>query len=136
LESGTVTWEGDIFSGHPNFEKLWSMPVVELTEEEQAFIEGPVNTLCRLINDWEISHERGDLSPELWRFIKENRFLGMLSPKEYGGLEFSATKGLYQEQLLQLCRTNLRVCKHFINTLLHLVHHWHQRRGVLQLIFG
>jgi acyl-CoA dehydrogenase len=91
LESGTITWEGDIFSGHPNFEKLWSMPVVELSEEEQAFIEGPVNTLCRLINDWEISHERGDLSPELWRFIKENRFFGMLIPKEYGGLEFSAT---------------------------------------------
>lgn len=91
LEAGTVTWEGDIFSGSPDFKKLHSMPTVALTDEEQAFLDGPVNVLCRLINDWEITHERTDLSPALWTFIKENRFLGMLIPKEYGGLGFSAT---------------------------------------------
>lgn len=91
LEAGTVTWEGDIFSGAPNFEKLHAMPTVALTEEEQAFLDGPVTVLCRLINDWEITHERTDLPPALWAFIKENQFLGMLIPKEYGGLGFSAT---------------------------------------------
>ena len=91
LEAGTVSWEGDIFSGAPNFSILRSAPVVSLTQEEKAFMDGPVNVLCRMLDDWDITHIRTDLPPEVWQFIKDNRFLGMIIPKRYGGLEFSAT---------------------------------------------
>ncbi|KTC81863.1 acyl-CoA dehydrogenase [Legionella cincinnatiensis] len=91
LEAGTVSWEGDLFSGAPDFSSLRNAPIVHLTEEEQAFLDGPVNTLCSMIDDWNITHNLTDLPPEIWQFIKENRFLGMIIPKSYGGLEFSAT---------------------------------------------
>jgi acyl-CoA dehydrogenase len=91
LEAGTVSWEGDIFSGNPDFSNLRHAPTVSLTAEEQAFMDGPVNTLCEMLDDWDITHNRTDLPPEVWQFIKDNRFLGMIIPKQYGGLEFSAT---------------------------------------------
>lgn len=91
LEAGTVSWEGDIFSGNPDFSILRHAPTVTLTAEEQAFLDGPVNTLCEMLDDWDITHNRTDLPPEVWQFIKDNRFLGMIIPKQYGGLEFSAT---------------------------------------------
>ncbi|KTD59803.1 acyl coenzyme A dehydrogenase [Legionella sainthelensi] len=91
LEAGTVSWEGDLFSGAPDFSALRNAPVVHLTAEEQAFLDGPVNTLCSMIDDWNITHNLTDLPSEIWQFIKENRFLGMIIPKSYGGLEFSAT---------------------------------------------
>ncbi len=91
LSAGTVSWEGDIFSGAPDFSLLRSTPAVVLTEEEQAFLQGPVNTLCGMLDDWDITHNRTDLPPEVWQFIKDNRFLGMIIPKQYGGLGFSAT---------------------------------------------
>lgn len=91
LEAGTVSWEGDLFSGAPNFAVLRNAPVVHLTHEEKEFLDGPVNTLCAMLDDWDITHNRTDLPPEVWQFIKENRFLGMIIPKRYGGLEFSAT---------------------------------------------
>ncbi|MDP3560910.1 MAG: acyl-CoA dehydrogenase [Legionellaceae bacterium] len=91
LEAGTVSWEGDLFSGSPDFSILLDFPAVTLTAEEQAFLDGPVNTLCRMLNDWDITQNRVDLPPEVWTFIKENKFLGMIIPKQYGGLEFSAT---------------------------------------------
>lgn len=91
LEAGTVSWEGDIFSGAPNFSKLIGAPTVDLTTEEEAFLNGPVNQLCSMIDDWDITHNRTDLPPDIWQFIKDNRFLGMIIPKRYGGLEFSAT---------------------------------------------
>lgn len=91
LEAGTVSWEADLFSGSPDFSILRNAPTVSLTDEEQAFLDGPVNTLCAMIDDWDITHNRTDLPPEIWQFIKENRFLGMIIPKHYGGLEFSAT---------------------------------------------
>lgn len=91
LEAGTVSWEGDLFSGNPNFSLLRNAPSVSLTDEEQAFVEGPVNTLCEMLDDWDITHNKTDLPPEVWQFIKDNRFLGMIIPKQYGGLEFSAT---------------------------------------------
>ncbi len=91
LEAGTVSWEGDLFSGAPNFSLLRKAPVVSLTQEEKAFMDGPVNELCAMLDDWDITHNRTDLPPEIWQFIKENRFLGMIIPKQYGGLEFSAT---------------------------------------------
>lgn len=91
LEAGTVSWEGDLFTGAPDFSLLQKTPTTQLTAEEQAFLDGPVNTLCGMLNDWDITHNRTDLPPEAWQFIKENRFLGMIIPKMYGGLEFSAT---------------------------------------------
>jgi acyl-CoA dehydrogenase len=91
LEAGTVSWEGDLFTGNPDFSKLHQAPMVKLTSEEQAFLDGPVDTLCSLLDDWEITHNLTDLPSEVWHFIKENRFLGMIIPKRYGGLEFSAT---------------------------------------------
>ena len=91
LEAGTVSWEGDLFSGSPDFSVLQQTPVVRLTDDEQAFLDGPVNTLCRMLDDWDITHNRTDLPPDVWAFIKEQGFLGMIIPKNYGGLEFSAT---------------------------------------------
>jgi acyl-CoA dehydrogenase len=90
LEAGTVGWEGELFSGQPTWSKLLSEPVPRLSDEERAFIDGPVEELGKLINDWEISHEIADLTPETWEFLKKNRFFGMIIPKRYGGLEFSA----------------------------------------------
>lgn len=91
LEAGTVSFEGDLFSGLPNFTALLETPAVPLTPKEQAFMEGPVHTLCSMLDDWDITHNRADLPPEIWQFIKENRFLGMIIPENYGGLGFSAT---------------------------------------------
>lgn len=91
LEAGSVSWEGDLFSGAPDFNILRSAPTVQLTSEEQAFLEGPTHTLCNMIDDWDITHNRADLPPEIWSYIKEQKFLGMIIPKSYGGLEFSAT---------------------------------------------
>ena len=89
LEAGTVWWDGELFSGRPDWGKLTSLPAAKLSDEERAFIEGPTEELCRLIDDWEISHELADISPEIWAFIKEHRFFAMIIPKEYGGLDFS-----------------------------------------------
>jgi len=91
LEAGTVSWEGDLFSGAPDFDKLRDAPVVSLTEEEQAFLNGPLKTLCRMLDDWDITHNRTDMPPEVWNYIKAQGFFGMIIPKRYGGLEFSAT---------------------------------------------
>ncbi len=91
LEAGTVSWEGEIFSGKPDFSKLQQAPLVKLTKAEQAFIDGPVRTLCEMVDDWDITHNRTDLPEEMWQFIRTNRFFGMIIPEEYGGLGFSAT---------------------------------------------
>lgn len=91
LEAGSVSWEGDLFRGSPDFNQLLAMPRVTLNDEEQAFIDGPVTALCRMLNDWEITQYRLDMPEEIWTFIKQNKFLGLIIPKTYGGLEFSAT---------------------------------------------
>jgi len=90
LDAGTVWWEGDLFNGRPDWNKLHNIPESKLSDEEQAFIDGPVEELCAMLNDWEITEELHDLPPEVWQFIKDNGFLGMIIPKKYGGLEFSA----------------------------------------------
>ena len=90
LESGTVGFEGELFSGKPDWDKLLSLPKPELSAEEQAFLDGPCAELCRRTNDWDITHVRADLPPELWDYIKQNKFFGLNIPKEYGGLGFSA----------------------------------------------
>ena len=90
LEAGTVGFEGELFSGKPDWHELLKQPKPELSVEEQAFMDGPVEQLCGMIDDWQITHELGDLSPEVWDFIKKNKFFGMIIPKQYGGLGFSA----------------------------------------------
>ncbi|QNN47567.1 acyl-CoA dehydrogenase [Thermomonas brevis] len=90
LETGSVGFEGDLFTGKPDWNKLLAYPKPQLSAEEQAFLDGPVEELCKRINDWEITHVHADLPPELWDFIKQNKFFGMIIPKQYGGLGFSA----------------------------------------------
>jgi len=90
LEAGTVWWDGELFSGRPEWRTLLAYPKPRLSDEEQAFIDGPVDELCRMLNDWEITEQYHDLPPEVWQFIKDKGFFGMIIPKQYGGLEFSA----------------------------------------------
>jgi acyl-CoA dehydrogenase len=90
IDAGTVWWDGDLFSGNPDWHKLLAFPKCELSGEEQAFLDKEVEQLCALLDDWDITHNRADLSPAAWQFIKEAGFFGMIIPKRYGGLEFSA----------------------------------------------
>src|SRR5687767_825455 len=90
LEAGTVWWDGELFTGGPDWDKLLSATPPRLTAEEQAFIDGPCEELCRMIDDWDITHRRADLPPHLWDYIKAKGFFAMIIPKKYGGLEFSA----------------------------------------------
>ncbi|WP_426816874.1 acyl-CoA dehydrogenase FadE [Winslowiella sp. 2C04] len=98
IDAGTTWWEGDLFRGNPDWEKLHNYPQPRLTEAEQAFLDGPVAEACRMANDFQITHEMADLPPELWAYLKEHRFFAMIIKKEYGGLEFSAYA---QAQVLQ-----------------------------------
>lgn len=90
LEAGSTWWEADLFSGNPDWRKLLSLDKPALSAEEQAFIDGPVNELCRMIDDWKITEDLHDLPQPVWDFLKQQRFFGMIIPKAYGGLEFSA----------------------------------------------
>lgn len=91
LEAGGTWWDAELFSGSPNWDKLQNLPVAKFTPEEQSFLDGPVETLCGMINDWDITHNRMDLPEEVWDYIKKHKFCGMMIPKKYGGLEFSET---------------------------------------------
>src|SRR5437867_3705838 len=90
IDASTVWWDGDLFSGRPDFDKLLAVPEPRLSAEEQAFVDVPVEELCAMCNDWEITHELQDLPARVWQFIKDKGFLGMIIPKRYGGLGFSA----------------------------------------------
>jgi acyl-CoA dehydrogenase len=90
LEAGTVGFEGELFSGMPKWKQLLSQPKPELSPEERAFLDGPVEEVCKMTNDWEITHDRADLPPEIWEYLSKNKFFGMIIPKQYGGLGFSA----------------------------------------------
>jgi acyl-CoA dehydrogenase len=90
LDAGTVGWEGELFAGRPDWNLLKKQPYLDLSVEEQTFLDGPVQELCGMLNSWEITHRDADLNPETWAFLKKHRFFGMIIPKEYGGLGFSA----------------------------------------------
>ncbi|MDQ5915625.1 MAG: acyl-CoA dehydrogenase [Pseudomonadota bacterium] len=90
LEAGTVWWDGELFRGNPDWNKMLAYPVPKLKPEEQSFLDNEVEEACRLVDDWKVSHELQDMSPEAWKYIKDKGFLGMIIPKKYGGLEFSA----------------------------------------------
>ncbi|MCB1890427.1 MAG: acyl-CoA dehydrogenase [Rhodocyclaceae bacterium] len=89
LEAGSVWWEGDLFGGRPKWTRMLDYPWPKLTTEEQRFLDEDTTELCRLTRDWEATQKQ-DLPPEVWRYIKERGFLGMIIPKEYGGKGFSA----------------------------------------------
>src|SRR5437660_826827 len=89
LEAGDVWWDADLFTGNPDWSKLLAFPQATLTEEEKAFLNGPVDELCAMLDDWKINWEWRDLPPEAWAFIKRHKFFGMIIPKEFGGLGFS-----------------------------------------------
>ncbi len=90
LEAGSVWWDGELFSGKPDWSKLLETPEPRLSPEERAFLDGPTETLCQMIDDWHITQEDRDLPPDVWAYIKDNGFFSMIIPRQYGGLEFSA----------------------------------------------
>ncbi|MDZ4202413.1 MAG: acyl-CoA dehydrogenase [Gallionella sp.] len=90
IDAGSVWWDGDLFSGQPDWHKLLAYPKCSLKKEEQAFLDNEVEQLCAMLDDWDITHRRADLTPEVWQFLKDKGFFGMIIPKRYGGLEFSA----------------------------------------------
>jgi acyl-CoA dehydrogenase len=89
IEAGTVWWDGELFSGRPDWNKLLAYPKAQLSEEEQAFIDGPTEELCAMVSDWQIS-QLMDLPPQAWDHIKQHGFFALIIPKEYGGKGFSA----------------------------------------------
>ena len=89
IEAGDTWWEADLFSGNPDWRKLLDVPAATLTPDERKFIDGPVAQLCAMLDEWDISWNRRDLPPEVWAFLKAQRFFGMIIPRRYGGLGFS-----------------------------------------------
>ena len=90
LEAGTVWWDGDLFSGDPDWSKLHKVPKAELTAEEKAFLDGPCEEVCKMLDDWEVTHELTDMPEHVWQYLKDEKFFAMIIKKEYCGLEFSA----------------------------------------------
>lgn len=89
LDAGTVWWDGELFSGAPDWKRLFNFKPRDLTPEEEAFLAGPVNTVCSMLTDWEVN-QAGDLPKDVWDYLKREGFLGLIIPKEYGGKGFSA----------------------------------------------
>src|SRR3954466_443804 len=89
LEAGDVWWDADLFTGNPDWSKLLAVAPATLTKEEKAFLNGPVDEFCAMLDEWKINWEWRDLPPEAWEFIKQHKFFGMIIPKEFGGLGFS-----------------------------------------------
>jgi acyl-CoA dehydrogenase len=89
IEAGTVWVDGELFSGKPDFKKILKESYPDLTAEEQKFMDGPVEELCRMTNDWDV-FQRRDLPPVVWEYLKKERFFGLIIPKKFGGLGFSA----------------------------------------------
>ncbi|MCF7481198.1 acyl-CoA dehydrogenase FadE [Vibrio sp. J1-1] len=90
LDAGTVWWEAELFKGKPEWQKLHAIRAPKLSSEEQAFLDGPVNEVCAMVNDFQVTHELADLPPEVWQYLKDKKFFAMIIKKKYGGLEFSA----------------------------------------------
>ncbi|MEC9340300.1 MAG: acyl-CoA dehydrogenase [Pseudomonadota bacterium] len=91
MEAGSVWWDGELFSGRPEWSRLASLPGDRLTQTEQAFLDGPVEELCAMLDRWQINAVDRDLSPAVWTFIREQGFFGLVIPQQYGGKGFSAS---------------------------------------------
>lgn len=107
LDAGVVWVEADLFSGRPDFKKLMQEPYPKLTAEEQAFMDGPVEKLCTMIDAWKLWKTR-EMETAVWEFIKKERFLGMIIPKEYGGLAFSALA--HSEVIMKVASRSVSAC--------------------------
>lgn len=90
IDAGTTWFEAELFRGNPNWTKMHNYPQPRLSAQEKTFLEGPVEELCVMVNDWQVTHEMADLPPEVWQYLKDNKFFAMIIKKQYGGLEFSA----------------------------------------------
>ena len=90
IDAGTVWWDGQLFSGKPDWKSLIRIEKPRLSEEEQAFMDGPVTELCRMSDAWKINHDWNVIPDHILEFVRKNGFLAMIIPKEYGGLELSA----------------------------------------------
>jgi acyl-CoA dehydrogenase len=90
IEAGDVWWDADLFGGNPDWAKLLAFPPATLSAQEQAFLDGPVEELCRMLDEWQITWELRDLPPAVWEFLKAHKFFAMIIPTRYGGLGFSA----------------------------------------------
>lgn len=90
IDAGTTWFEGELFRGSPDWKAFHHLPKPTLTQEEQFFLDGPVEKVCEMLNDWNTTHQRADMSPEVWQYLKDNKFFAMIIKKEYGGLAFSA----------------------------------------------
>ncbi|MGM0563780.1 MAG: acyl-CoA dehydrogenase [Pseudomonadota bacterium] len=90
IDSGTVWWDADLFTGDPDWNKLLSVPAPKLTDEEQAYLDGPIEELCQALDDWQITAGDNDLSQEAWDLIRKHKVFGLVIPKQYGGMGFSA----------------------------------------------
>ncbi len=108
LASGSVGFERELLGGHPDWRKLLDLPKPHLNEVEQAFLDGPVERLCDMLDDWQIRTELKDLPPDAWAFLKEKGFFGMIIPKEYGGLGFSARA--HSEVVMKLASRSTTAC--------------------------
>ncbi|MFC3121791.1 acyl-CoA dehydrogenase FadE [Agaribacter flavus] len=90
IDAGTVWWDGELFSGKPDWQKLHNISKPRLSADEQAFLDGPCEQVCAMVNEWQINHVDADLPDEIWAFLKEHRFFAMIIDKKYGGLQYSA----------------------------------------------
>ena len=102
IDAGTVWWDGELFSGRPDWDRLLGFPKPSLSPGEQSFLANECEILCAMASDWETTHLHQDLSPEVWQYIKEQGFLGMIIPVKYGGKGFSA---LMHSQVIQKLST-------------------------------
>jgi len=98
IDAGTTWFEAELFKGNPDWLKLHNYPEPRLSSEELAFLNGPVEEICAMTNDWEVTHELADLSPKVWQYMKDHKFFALIIKKEYGGLAFSA---FAQSRILQ-----------------------------------
>ena len=89
IEAGNVWWDAELFSGNPNWEVLRNNPKPKLSEKELSFLDGPVNRVCEMIDEWQVIHKDYDLPEKVYDFIKKEGFLSLIIPERYGGLEFS-----------------------------------------------
>ncbi|MEW8194651.1 MAG: acyl-CoA dehydrogenase family protein, partial [Candidatus Thiodiazotropha sp.] len=103
IDAGNVWWDGELFSGKPDWRRLLSGSKPALSDREQAFLDGPVNELCRMVDKWQINHQLNRLPESIIKYVCEHGFLGMIIPKRYGGLEFSPVA--QSEILLRLSNT-------------------------------
>ncbi len=107
LTAGNVGWEGEIFTGMPNWDKLRAIPQGKLSDEEQAFLDGPVEELCGMISNWDINQRYFDIPQPIWDHLKKYGYFGLIIPKAYGGKEFSALA--HSQIITKLCTVSVAV---------------------------